>query len=207
MQYLALLLIVQECESLIDTRHRFSLKKLPFDLKQQIMNECNSSFVKYYVAARQKLELNAKEKTTCPVEVQNCVLSKTNPFLGKCNIQCEYIGNKAKFNVDCWNDDCLRRFSRVCEDIFWRRIRTSSTEKKKIRCKKELKHCYSLACLKCLGRECTFKCYNKGIRFHQLLDPQWKGFSEYKKYFPEVDDIIQQNTIIEVKEQIDDDDE
>ncbi|EFO20972.2 hypothetical protein LOAG_07516, partial [Loa loa] len=128
----------------------------------------------------------------CPMAVNNCILTKTSPFMEHCEVKCLTIAGKLSNDLHCWNDDCFVRATRICEEKFWRTVRARNRKKKKkrMRCIPEIKHCYKLACLKCLGRECNLICYGGGIQYTHLTKPRWKGYEEYKKFFPEVEDIL-----------------
>ncbi|CAG9529861.1 unnamed protein product [Cercopithifilaria johnstoni] len=128
----------------------------------------------------------------CPIAISNCILTKTSPFMEHCKVNCSTIAGKSTNDFHCWNDNCFIRATRICEEKFWRTVSAKNRKKKKKRmhCMLEIKHCYKLACLKCLGRECSMNCYGGGIQYTHLTKPSWKGYEEYKKFFPEVEDII-----------------
>lgn len=143
----------------------------------------------------------SEEDKQCPVEVNNCILMKTNPFMEHCDVKCTISGGKLLNDLDCWNDNCFTRATRICEDKFWSTVSKAARKKKKkkMKCIPELKHCYKLACMKCLGRECDFNCYGGGVQYTRLSKPYWKGYEEYKKFFPEVADITHKFVIVQEK--------
>lgn len=127
----------------------------------------------------------------CSIAAGNCILAMTKPFMEHCKVKCSMIGEKLTIDLHCWNDSCFVRATRICEEKFWRTVKAENRKKKKrIHCIAEIKHCYKLACLKCLGRECSMNCYGDGVRYTHLTKPHWAGYEEYKKFFPEVEDIL-----------------
>ncbi|VDK73736.1 unnamed protein product [Litomosoides sigmodontis] len=128
----------------------------------------------------------------CPAPVNSCILTKTEPFMEHCKVDCLTIDGKLTNDLHCWNDGCFVRATRICEEKFWRTVKAKNRKKKKKRmyCLAEIKHCYKLACLKCLGRECSMNCYGGGVQYTHLTKPRWAGYEEYKKFFPEVEDIL-----------------
>ncbi|VDO56371.1 unnamed protein product [Onchocerca flexuosa] len=137
----------------------------------------------------------------CPLAVNNCIFAKTSPFMEHCDIKCSTNGEKSSNDFNCWNENCFTRATRICEDKFWRTTRLKYRKKKKKRmyCIPEIKHCYKLACLKCLGRECNMNCYGGGIQYTRLTKPRWKGYDEYKKFFPEVEETLHKLVLIPEK--------
>lgn len=137
-------------------------------------------------------ETSLTDDQRCPMVVNNCILAKTSPFMEHCYVNCSRIAGKLTSDLHCWNDNCFTRATRICEEKFWRTVKTKNRKKKKkrMRCIPEIKHCYKLACLKCLGRECNMNCYGGGIQYTHLTEPHWKGYEEYKKFFPETEDIL-----------------
>ncbi|VIO90369.1 Uncharacterized protein BM_BM9287 [Brugia malayi] len=234
LKYFPLLIIILPwCSSLIDIRHRFELPQIPTDLKEQILAECKSTFVKFFQPHKHKTmsqttikidvsnasmnemltnttKMMSHETVTsssassqqCPMAINNCILTKTSPFLEHCDVKCLTATDKSLSNdLHCWNDNCFIRATRICEEKFWRTVSVKNRKKKKkrMRCITEIKHCYKLACLKCLGRECNINCYGGGIQYISLTKPRWKGYDEYKKFFPEIKDIVHKFVLVPEK--------
>uniref|UniRef100_A0A0R3RGD0 Nuclear receptor domain-containing protein n=1 Tax=Elaeophora elaphi TaxID=1147741 RepID=A0A0R3RGD0_9BILA len=149
-------------------------------------------------ASEETLLTNDKE---CPTAVDNCILMKTKPFMEHCTINCLAANGKLSNELHCWNDNCFIRATRICEEKFWKTVPIKNRKKKKKRmhCITEIKHCYKLACLKCLGRECNINCYGAGIQYTYLTKPRWKGYDEYRKFFPEVEDILHKLILVPEK--------
>ncbi|VBB29868.1 unnamed protein product [Acanthocheilonema viteae] len=233
LKYFALLIVVIPfCNSLIDIRHRFELPQIPADLKEEILFECKSTFIKFLQANKRKTttttttttviptnetvengtgtvsplpyteEISPTDSQQCPMVINNCILTKTSPFMEYCEVKCLTISKTLTSDLQCWNDNCFVRATRICEEKFWRTVKAKNRKKKKkrMRCIPEIKHCYKLACLKCLGRECNMNCYGGGIQYTHLTKPHWKGYEEYRKFFPEMaEDILHKLVLVPEK--------
>ncbi|MCP9258999.1 hypothetical protein DINM_001983 [Dirofilaria immitis] len=127
-------------------------------------------------------EISLSTIQQCPMAVNNCIFAKTTPFMEHCDVKCLTIDGRPTNDLNCWNDNCFIRATRICEEKFWRTVKVKYRKKKKkrMRCIPEIKHCYKLACLKCLGRECNMNCYGGGIQYTHLTKQRWKGYDEYK---------------------------